>query len=64
MRTCWIRGEYIAEHPNFTLRVVNRILDENKGLLFKNSIFVASAKSTEDEQVYNALCVVGYIFLK
>ena len=58
-RTCWIRGEYIAEHPNFTLRVVNRILNENKGLLFRNSIFVAAAKSTEDEQVYNALYSLG-----
>ena len=58
-RTCWIRGEYIAEHPNFTLRVVNRILNENKGLLFRNSIFLAAAKSTEDEQVYNALYSLG-----
>ena len=58
-RNCWIKGEYIAEHPNFTLRVVNRILDENKGLVFRNSIFVAAAKSTEDEQVYNALYSLG-----
>ena len=58
-RNCWIIGEYIAEHPNFTLRVVNRILNENKGLVFRNSIFVAAAKSTEDEQVYNALYSLG-----
>ncbi|MFR2571621.1 MAG: hypothetical protein ACLS90_08045 [Clostridia bacterium] len=58
-RNCWIKGEYIAEHPNFTLRVVNRILNENKGLVFRNSIFVAAAKSTEDEQVYNALYSLG-----
>ena len=41
------------------MRVVNRILNENKGLLFRNSIFVAAAKSTEDEQVYNALYSLG-----
>lgn len=39
-RNCLIRGEYIAEHPNFTLRVVNRILNEDKGLVFRNSIFL------------------------
>ena len=58
-RPCWVKGEYIAKHPNFTLRVVNRIQKENKGSLFRNSIFVEAAKSTKDEQVYNALYSTG-----
>ncbi len=47
-RTCTIKGEYIAEHPNFTFGVLNRILNENRGVILINSILIAAAKSTED----------------
>ena len=58
-RTCMIKGEYIAEHPNFTFGVLNRILNENRGVILRNSILIAAAKSTEDKQVYNALYSLG-----
>lgn len=33
-----IKGKYIAEHPNFTLGLLNRILNENRGVILRNSI--------------------------
>ena len=56
---CWILGENIATHPNFNLNVLNRILNETTGGCLKNKIFVAAAKSTEDEGIYNALYSLG-----
>lgn len=58
MRNCWVKGEFIGKHPNFTLNVLNHILNEEPTHL-SNTIFAAAAKSTEDEGIYNALYSLG-----
>ena len=56
-RSCFIRGQSFAGHPNFTLNVLNQIKKESSFL--RNSVFTAAAKTTKNEEIYNILYSLG-----
>ena len=49
-KSCYIRGQSFAGHPNFTLNVLNQI--KSKRSFLGNSVLVAAAKTTKNEEIY------------
>jgi hypothetical protein len=56
-KSCYIRGQSFAGHPNFTLNVLNQI--KSKRSFLGNSVLVAAAKTTKNEEIYNILYSLG-----